>query len=108
MEGPTSRGEEPLKKVPTTSSSSGERRGKEVSVNAVNTAHQASQQYSHQPQSIYYSALPISPPMTSQPYDHYAPASVQPPQPRPPVSRAPPPAQQNPAAQGPQAGGKQS
>ncbi|XP_031392170.1 extensin-like [Punica granatum] len=127
MEGPASRGNESSKKVPTTSSSSGGRRGKEVSVNAVNTAHQASQQYSvnvtttptttptyfpsplqHQPQSIYYSAPPIPPPMTSQPYDHYAPASAQPSQPRPPVLRASPPAQQNPTAQGPQAGSTQS
>ncbi|PKI33939.1 hypothetical protein CRG98_045671 [Punica granatum] len=106
--GPASRGEESSKKVPATLSSSGRRRGKEVSVKAVNTAHQASQQYSvnltttpttaptyfppplqHQPQSIYYSAPPPS-------------------QPRPPMSRAPPPAQQNPAAQGPQAGGTQN
>ncbi|PKI37280.1 hypothetical protein CRG98_042332 [Punica granatum] len=100
-------------------SSSG-RRGKEVSVNAVNQAHPTPQQYSvnlttaptsapayfpsppqHQPQSIYYSTPPVSPPMTSQPYDHhYAPASTPPPQPRPSVSRAPPPAQQNPTSQG--------
>ncbi|PKI37786.1 hypothetical protein CRG98_041820, partial [Punica granatum] len=46
MEGPASKGEESSKKVPAMSSSSGGRRGKEVSVNAVNTAHQASQQYS--------------------------------------------------------------
>ncbi|PKI41727.1 hypothetical protein CRG98_037883 [Punica granatum] len=108
MEGPASKGEESSKKVLATSSSSGGRRGKEVSVNAVNTAHQMSQQYSvnltitpttaptyfppppqHQPQSIYYSTSPVPPPMTSQPYDHYTPASVQPPQPKPSVSRAP-------------------
>ncbi|PKI65801.1 hypothetical protein CRG98_013806 [Punica granatum] len=127
MEGPASKGEESSKKASATSLSSSGKRGKEVSVNAVNTAHQTPQQYSvnlttaptatptyyppppqHQPQSIYYSAPPIPPPATSQSYDHYAPASIQPPQPRPPVSRAPPPAQQSPAAQGPQAGGMQS
>ncbi|PKI78396.1 hypothetical protein CRG98_001217 [Punica granatum] len=46
IEGPASKGDESSKKVPAMSSSSGGRRGKEVSVNAVNTAHQASQQYS--------------------------------------------------------------
>ncbi|PKI72793.1 hypothetical protein CRG98_006822 [Punica granatum] len=46
MENPASKGEESPKKVPATSSSSGGRRGKEVSVNAVNMAHQAPQQYS--------------------------------------------------------------
>ncbi|PKI48814.1 hypothetical protein CRG98_030791 [Punica granatum] len=87
MEGPVSKGEESSKKVPATSSSSSGRRGKEVSVNAVNTAQQASQQYSmnftavppaapsyapHAPQyrpqpptqPIYYSALPPPPPST--------------------------------------------
>ncbi|PKI64278.1 hypothetical protein CRG98_015318 [Punica granatum] len=127
MEDPTSKGEESSKKAPAVPSSSGGRRAKEVSVNAVNTAHQAPQQYSvnltttptttptyfppppqHQPQSIYYSATPIPPPTTSQPYDHFAPTSAQPSQPRPPVSRAPPPAQQNPTSQGQQAGGTQS
>ncbi|PKH93992.1 hypothetical protein CRG98_049775, partial [Punica granatum] len=81
MEGPAGKGEESSKKVPATSSSSGGRRGKEVSVNAVNTAHQTPQQYSvnlttaptaaptyfppppqHQPQSIYYSAPPVCAP----------------------------------------------
>ncbi|PKI39125.1 hypothetical protein CRG98_040485 [Punica granatum] len=83
MEDPTNKGEESSKKVPATSSSSG-RRGKEVSVNIVNTAQQAPQQYSmnytaappvapsyapHAPQyrpqpptqPIYYSALPPPP-----------------------------------------------
>ncbi|PKI66597.1 hypothetical protein CRG98_013006 [Punica granatum] len=120
-------GEGSSKKVPATSSSSSGRRGKEVSVNAVNPAHPTSQQYSvnlttaptaapayfpsppqHQPQSIYYSAPPVPPPMTSQPYvHHYAPASTPPLQPKPPVSRDPPPAQQNPTSQGPQADGTQ-
>ncbi|XP_031394066.1 leucine-rich repeat extensin-like protein 5 [Punica granatum] len=127
MEDPTSKGEESSKKAPAAPSSSGGRRAKEVSVNAVNTAHQAPQQYSvnltttpttaptyfppppqHQPQSIYYSAPPVPPPATSQPYDHFAPTSAQPSQPRPPVSRAPPPAQQNSTSQGQQAGGTQS
>ncbi|PKI37959.1 hypothetical protein CRG98_041650 [Punica granatum] len=84
MEGPADKREEPSKKVPAMSQSSGGRRGKEASVNAVNTAHQASQQYSvdltttptaaptyfpppppHQPQSIYYSTPPAPPTMTS-------------------------------------------
>ncbi|PKI65585.1 hypothetical protein CRG98_014085 [Punica granatum] len=39
MEGPASKGEDPSKKVPATSPSSSGSRGKEVSVNAVNTAH---------------------------------------------------------------------
>ncbi|XP_031392178.1 uncharacterized protein LOC116204238 [Punica granatum] len=119
MEGPTGKGEESSKNVPATSSSSNGRRGKEVSVNAINPAHQTSQQYSvnltttpttapayfppppqHQPQSIYYSAPPVPPPMASQPYDHhYAFTSAPPPQPRSLVSRAPPPAQQNPTPQ---------
>ncbi|PKI72296.1 hypothetical protein CRG98_007310 [Punica granatum] len=46
MEGPTSKGEESSKKVPTTTSSSSGRRGKEFSVNAVNPAHSTPQQYS--------------------------------------------------------------
>ncbi|PKI59055.1 hypothetical protein CRG98_020543 [Punica granatum] len=127
MEDPTNKGEESSKKAPAAPSSSGERRAKEVSVNAVNTAHQAPQQYSvnltttpttaptyfppppqHQPQSIYYSAPPIPPPTSSQPYNHFAPPSAQPSQPRPPVSRASPPAQQNPTPQGQQVGGAQN
>ncbi|PKI64520.1 hypothetical protein CRG98_015083 [Punica granatum] len=127
MEGPADQREEPSKKAPTMSPSSGGRRGKEVSVNAVNTAHQASQQYSvnltttpttaptyfppppqHHPQPIYYSAPPVPPPTASQSYDHFPPTPAQPSQSRPPVSRAPPPAQQNPTSQGQQAGGAQS
>ncbi|PKI76951.1 hypothetical protein CRG98_002661 [Punica granatum] len=80
MEDPTNKGEELSKKAPAVSSSSSGRRAKEGSVNAVNTAHQAPQQYSvnlmtaptiaptyfppppqHQLQSIYYSALPANP-----------------------------------------------
>ncbi|XP_031387149.1 COPII coat assembly protein SEC16-like [Punica granatum] len=127
MEDPTSKGEESSKKALAAQSSSSRRRAKEVSVNAVNTAHQAPQQYSvnlttapttaptyfpppsqHQLQSIYYSAPPVPPPTTSQSYDHFAPAPAQPSQPRPPVSRTPPPAQQNPTSQGQQAGGAPS
>ncbi|XP_031394088.1 pollen-specific leucine-rich repeat extensin-like protein 1 [Punica granatum] len=127
MEDPTNKGEESSKKAPAALSSSGGRRAKEVLVNAVNTAHQAPQQYSvnftttpttaptyfppppqHQPQSICYSAPPVPPPTTSQSYDHFAPAPAQPSQPRPPVSRTPPPAQQNPTSQGQQADGAQS
>ncbi|PKI68255.1 hypothetical protein CRG98_011335 [Punica granatum] len=127
IEDPTNKGEESSKKAPAALSSSSGRRAKEVSVNAVNTAHHAPQQYSvnltttpttaptyfpppphHQPQSIYYSAPPVPPPTTSQSYDHFAPSPVQPSQPRPPVLRPPPPAQQNPTSQGQQAGGTQS
>ncbi|PKI34662.1 hypothetical protein CRG98_044948 [Punica granatum] len=57
MEGPASKEEKSSKKVPATSSSSGGRRGKEVSVNAVNTAHQASQQYLMN----FTSAPPVAP-----------------------------------------------
>ncbi|PKI50352.1 hypothetical protein CRG98_029261 [Punica granatum] len=57
MEGLVSKGEESSKKVPATSSSSSGRRGKEVSVNAVNTAQQASQQYSMN----FTAAPPIAP-----------------------------------------------
>ncbi|PKI66506.1 hypothetical protein CRG98_013099 [Punica granatum] len=52
MEGPVSKGEESSKKVPATSSSSSGRRGKEVSVNAVNMAQQASQQTSQPTQRV--------------------------------------------------------
>ncbi|PKI44418.1 hypothetical protein CRG98_035192 [Punica granatum] len=45
MEDPTNKGEESSKKVPATSSSSSGRRGKEVLVNTVNAAQQASQHY---------------------------------------------------------------
>ncbi|PKI37274.1 hypothetical protein CRG98_042337 [Punica granatum] len=123
MEGPASKGEESSKKVPATSSSSGGMRGREVSVNAVNTAHQASQQYSvnltstlpvvpsyapHAPQywpqpptqPIYYSALPPPPPPTvpSLVVHHYAPTPSQAPQYQPPALRA---SQQGGAAQPP-------
>ncbi|PKI39701.1 hypothetical protein CRG98_039914 [Punica granatum] len=84
MEGPTGKGEEPSKKAPGTTTSSNGRRGKEVSVNAVNPAHPTPQQYStnvttappvvptyapqYRPQPptqpIYYSALPPPPPPT--------------------------------------------
>ncbi|PKI75923.1 hypothetical protein CRG98_003684 [Punica granatum] len=46
MEDPANKGEESSKKAPAASSSPSGRRAKEVSVNAVNTAHQAPQQYS--------------------------------------------------------------
>ncbi|PKI62004.1 hypothetical protein CRG98_017590 [Punica granatum] len=49
MEGPADKREEPSRKAPATSPSFGWRRGKEVSVNAVNTARQSSQQYSANP-----------------------------------------------------------
>ncbi|PKI68880.1 hypothetical protein CRG98_010735 [Punica granatum] len=49
MEGPTSKGEESSKKAPATTTSSSGRKGKEISVNAVNPAHPTPQQYSIQP-----------------------------------------------------------
>ncbi|PKI61314.1 hypothetical protein CRG98_018305 [Punica granatum] len=49
MEGPTSKGEESSKKAPATTMSSSGRRGKEVSINAVNPAHPTPQQYSANP-----------------------------------------------------------
>ncbi|PKI64006.1 hypothetical protein CRG98_015619 [Punica granatum] len=101
MEGPNGKGEESSKKVPATTSSSGGRRGKEVSVNAVNPTQPTPQQYSvnfatsptaapayfppppqHQHQSVYYSAPPGPSPMASQPFDHHyatAPTSPRPP-----------------------------
>ncbi|PKI66795.1 hypothetical protein CRG98_012801 [Punica granatum] len=89
----------------------GQRRPKQYSVDLKTTPTAAPTYLSpppqHQPQSIYYSTPPALPTMTSQSYDHYAPASAQPPQPRPPVSRAPPPSQQNPILQGPQVGTSQ-
>ncbi|PKI38148.1 hypothetical protein CRG98_041461, partial [Punica granatum] len=87
---PTSKGEESSKKVPATSSSSGGRRGKEVSVNAVDTAHQASQQYSMN----FTSAPPVAPSYTP----HY----------QPPAPRASQPTQRVPPPQGQQDGAAQS
>ncbi|PKI65797.1 hypothetical protein CRG98_013802 [Punica granatum] len=132
MEGLASKGEESSKKVPATSSSSGGRRGKKVSVNAVNTAHQASQQYSvnltstppvvpsyapHAPQyrpqpptqPIYYSALPPPPPPTvpSPVVHHYNPSTSQAPQYQPPAPRASQPTQRAPPPQGQQGGAAQ-
>ncbi|XP_031405687.1 uncharacterized protein LOC116214419 [Punica granatum] len=98
MEGPTGKGEESSNKVPATTSSSSGRRGKEVSVNAVNPPQPTPQQYSvnfttsptaapayfppplqHQHHSVYYSAPPGPPPMASQPFDHhYAPSPTSP------------------------------
>ncbi|PKI50772.1 hypothetical protein CRG98_028836 [Punica granatum] len=125
MEGPVSKGEESSKKVPATSSSSSGRRGKEVSVNAVNAAHQAPQQYLinftsappvapsyalHAPQyrpqpptqPIYYPALPPPPPPTvpSPVVHHYAPTPSQGPQYQPPAPRASQPTQRVPPPQG--------
>ncbi|PKI37294.1 hypothetical protein CRG98_042315 [Punica granatum] len=57
MEDPTSKRDESSKKVPATSSSSSERRGKEVTVKTVNTAQQAPQQYS-----MNYTAAPPTAP----------------------------------------------
>ncbi|XP_031392182.1 uncharacterized protein LOC116204242 [Punica granatum] len=118
LEGPTKgMGEEFSKKTPAAATSSGGRRGKEVSVNAVNSAHAGSQQYSvnftpappsiaayaspathYQPQPptqpIYYSASPTPLPTTSQlVVHHYTPAPPQAQQYRPPASRAPQPMQ---------------
>ncbi|XP_031398490.1 uncharacterized protein LOC116209067 [Punica granatum] len=129
MEGPASKGEESSKKVPVMSSSSGRRRGKEVSVNAVNMAHQASQQYSanftsappvapsyapHAPQyrpqpptqPIYYSApLPPPPPTVPSPViHHYTPTPSQALQYQPPAPRISQPTQRAPPPQGQQGG----
>ncbi|PKI58320.1 hypothetical protein CRG98_021297, partial [Punica granatum] len=126
------KGEESSKKIPATSSSSSGRRGKEISVNTVNTAQQAPQQYSmnytaappvapsyapqapqYRPQaptqSIYYSALPPPPlPAVSSPVvHHYAPAPSQVPQYQPPVPRTTQPAQRAPPPQGQQTGAAQ-
>ncbi|XP_031387176.1 max-binding protein MNT-like [Punica granatum] len=46
MEGPTNKGEEPSRKASAMSTSSSGRKGKEVTVNAVNPAHPTPQQYS--------------------------------------------------------------
>ncbi|XP_031387155.1 pollen-specific leucine-rich repeat extensin-like protein 1 [Punica granatum] len=132
MEDPTNKGEESSKKVPATSSSSSGRRGKEVSVNTVNTAQQAPQQYSmnytaappvapsytpHAPQyrpqpptqPIYYSALPPPPlPTVSSPVvHHYTPAPSQAPQYQPPAPRTSQPTQRAPPPQGQQGEGEQ-
>ncbi|PKI65913.1 hypothetical protein CRG98_013684, partial [Punica granatum] len=118
MEDPTSKGEESSKKTPATSSSSSGRRGKEVTVNTVNMAQQALQQYSmnyttaspvapsyapqapqYRPQTptqpIYYFALPPPPlPTVSSPVvHHYAPAPSQTPQYQPPAPRTSQPTQ---------------
>ncbi|PKI70809.1 hypothetical protein CRG98_008804 [Punica granatum] len=127
MEGPTSKGEESLKKAPAMTTPSSGRRGKEVAVNAVNPAHPAPQQYSmnftsappvvpsyapHVPQyrpqpptqPIYYSALPPSPPSTvpSPVVHHYVPTPLQAPQYQPPALRVSQPTQRVPPLQGQQ------
>ncbi|PKI70957.1 hypothetical protein CRG98_008690 [Punica granatum] len=132
MEGPTSKGEESSKKASTTTMSSTGRRGKEVTVNAVNPAHLAPRQYSmnftsappvapsyapHAPQyrpqpptqPIYYSALPPPPPPTvpSPVVHHYAPTPPQAPQYQPSTPRVSQPTQQVPPLQGQQGGAAQ-
>ncbi|XP_031374105.1 extensin-like [Punica granatum] len=124
MEDPTSKGDESSKKVPATSSSSSGRRGKEVTVNTVNTAQQVPQQYSmnytatpptapsyapqapqYRPQAstqpIYYSAPPPPPPSTapSPVVHHYAPTPSQAPQYQPPIPRTSQPTQRVPPPQ---------
>ncbi|PKI50066.1 hypothetical protein CRG98_029542 [Punica granatum] len=123
------KGEESSKKVPVTSSSSSGRRGKEVTVNTVNTAQQLPQQYSmnytaapptapsyapqapqYRPQAstqpIYYSTLPPPPPSTvpSPVVHHYAPTLSQAPQYQPPVPRTSQPTQRVPPPQSQQGG----
>ncbi|PKI59190.1 hypothetical protein CRG98_020419 [Punica granatum] len=89
MEEPTNKGEDSSKKVPATSPPSGRRRGKEVSVNTVNTTHQAPQQYSMN----FTSAPPATPSYTPH-YQPSAPRATQP------TQRVPPPqGQQDGAAQ---------
>ncbi|XP_031387171.1 altered inheritance of mitochondria protein 3-like [Punica granatum] len=132
MEDPTSKGDESSKKVPTTSSSSSGRRGKEVTVNTVNTTQQVPQQYSmnytagpptapsyapqapqYRPQAstqpIYYSALPPPPPSAapSPVVHHYAPTPSQAPQYQPPVPRASQSTQRVPPLQSQQGGAAQ-
>ncbi|PKI71086.1 hypothetical protein CRG98_008521, partial [Punica granatum] len=74
MEDPTSKGDESSKKAPTTSSSSSGRRGKEVTVNAVNTAQQVPQQYSMN----YTAAPPTAPSYAPQAPQYWPQASTQP------------------------------
>ncbi|PKI57284.1 hypothetical protein CRG98_022323 [Punica granatum] len=62
MEGPTVKGEESAKRTSAMSTSSSGKRGKEVSVNAVNPAHPTSQQYS-----INYAPLPFVVPAYTSP-----------------------------------------
>ncbi|PKI65413.1 hypothetical protein CRG98_014152 [Punica granatum] len=84
LEGPTKKGEgESSRRTASTVTPTGSRRSKEASVNAVNTGHNAPQQYS-------------------------APAPPQTPQYRPPASRTPRPTQQAPASQGQQGGAMQA
>ncbi|PKI65574.1 hypothetical protein CRG98_014074 [Punica granatum] len=124
---PTSKKEDSSKKAPATTTPSSGRRGKEVSVNAVNPAHPTPQQYSmnftsappvvppyapHAPQyrpqpptqPIYYSALPPSPPSTipSPVVHHYVPTPLQTPQYQPPAPRVSQPMQRVPTPQGQQ------
>ncbi|PKI50974.1 hypothetical protein CRG98_028636 [Punica granatum] len=68
MEDPTSKGEESSKKVPAISSSSSGRRGKEISVNTVNTAQQAPQQYS-----MNYTVAPLVTPSYAPQAPQYRP-----------------------------------
>ncbi|PKI71427.1 hypothetical protein CRG98_008178 [Punica granatum] len=68
MEGPTSKGEESPKKASTTTTSSTGRRGREVTVNAVNPTHPAPQQYS-----INYTPLPPTVPAYAPPAPQYRP-----------------------------------
>ncbi|PKI40930.1 hypothetical protein CRG98_038678 [Punica granatum] len=129
MEGPTSKGEESLKKAPATTTPSTRRRGKEVTVNAVNPAHAAPQQYSvnvtsappivstyapqYRPppptQPIYYSTLPpLPPPTVPSPVVHYyAPAPSQAPQYQPQAPKVSQPTQRVPPPQGQQGGAAQ-
>ncbi|PKI64324.1 hypothetical protein CRG98_015289 [Punica granatum] len=115
MEGPTVKGEESAKKTSATPTSSSGRRGKEVSVNAVNTAHPTSQQYSinytptppivpaYAPPAPQYRPQPPSPAV-----HHYASTPPQTPQYRPSSSRAPQSVQQVSPPQGQQGGAVQS
>ncbi|XP_031393809.1 uncharacterized protein LOC116205363 [Punica granatum] len=129
MEGPTNKGEEPSKKASAMSTSSSGRKGKEVTVNAVNPAHPTPQQYSvnvtsappvvptyapqYRPQPptqpIYYSALPPLPPPTvpSPVVHHYTLAPPQAPQYQPPAPRVSQPTQRVLPPQGQQGGAAQ-
>ncbi|XP_031402658.1 uncharacterized protein LOC116212231 [Punica granatum] len=132
IEGPVEKKEGESSKRAATGTA-GNRRGKDTSVNAVNSRRQAPQQYSisytpappaakayappsihYQPQppaqQVYYSAPPASFPLpVPQQYAHnHASAPPQAPQYRPPASRTPQPTQQAPAPQGQQGGATQN
>ncbi|PKI49897.1 hypothetical protein CRG98_029709 [Punica granatum] len=115
MEGPTVKGEESAKRTSAMPTFSSGRRGKEISINAVNPAHPTSQQYS-----INYVPLPSVVPAYTSPVPqhrpqppspvvhHYASTPPQAPQYRPSSLGTPQSAQQVPPPQGQLGGAVQS